>query len=90
MNEYRSKTKTIGWRLYTKILEQDHGSVAETLVQWANTHAIQDVVIGKRNIGQFKGAMLALIGKGSISKHVVNHSHCPVVVVKGDSLKESY
>ena len=58
-------------------LEAPHGSAANTLID--ASHGANLLVVGPRGLGGFKGLVL-----GSVSEQCVRHSHCPVVVVRGD------
>jgi nucleotide-binding universal stress UspA family protein len=52
------------------------GAAADVLVD-ASTGA-ELVVVGSRGRGGIRGALL-----GSVSQHVAQHAHCPVVIVRG-------
>ncbi|WP_406209314.1 universal stress protein [Kitasatospora sp. NBC_01560] len=55
-----------------------YGHPAEVLLRAA--HGARLLVVGSRGLGGFKGTLL-----GSVSRHCVEHSPCPVVVVRGTS-----
>ena len=54
----------------------DEANVADTLVEVADRHHARAIVIGSRGLGGLKARLL-----GSTSNKVVQHAHCPVVVV---------
>jgi nucleotide-binding universal stress UspA family protein len=54
-----------------------HGNPAQVLLDAAKGADL--LVVGSRGHGGFTGALL-----GSVSQHCVHHSHCPVVVVRGE------
>jgi nucleotide-binding universal stress UspA family protein len=53
------------------------GDPAETLVRMARDHDAELLVVGSRGRSGLKSVLL-----GSVSRHVVSHAPCPVVVVK--------
>jgi nucleotide-binding universal stress UspA family protein len=56
-----------------KLIDSDPGDALESASKTADL-----VVVGSRGRGGFAAALL-----GSVSRHVVDHAACPVVVVKG-------
>ncbi|MGW7445689.1 universal stress protein [Kitasatospora sp. NPDC054795] len=54
----------------------EYGHPAEVPMQAARGARL--LVVGSRGLGSFKGTM-----PGSVSRHCVEHSPCPVVVVRG-------
>ncbi len=60
----------------TRRVEQGHP--ASVLIA-ASEHA-QLLVVGSRGHGAFAGMLM-----GSVSRHCVQHAHCPVVVIRGHS-----
>lgn len=61
-----------GLDIVTEVLE---GHAGEVLIRLSETAEL--VVVGSRGRGGFVGLVM-----GSITNHVVNHSKCPVVVVR--------
>lgn len=53
------------------------GSPAAVILEFAEKEDNDLIVIGSRGLGLVKGVLL-----GSVSQHVVERAHCPVVVVK--------
>ncbi len=60
--------------LRTEILE---GPAAEAILQVAETHQSELIVMGSRGLGRFTGLLL-----GSQSQKVVQHASCPVLIVR--------
>lgn len=60
--------------LRTEILE---GPAAEAILQVAETHRSDLIVMGSRGLGRFTGLLL-----GSQSQKVVQHASCPVLIVR--------
>lgn len=58
----------------TEILE---GPAAEAILQVAETHQSDLIVMGSRGLGRFAGLLL-----GSQSQKVVQHASCPVLIVR--------
>ncbi len=52
-------------------------SVTETLVSYADMHKADVIVMGSRGLGGFKKLLL-----GSTASGVLQHSKCPVLIVK--------
>lgn len=53
------------------------GATGRSIVDFADEHDIDLIIIGSRGLSGFKEALL-----GSVSHHVVQKAHCPVFVVK--------
>ncbi len=53
------------------------GSPAVVILDFANEHDVDLIVMGSRGLGVVKGVLL-----GSVSQHLVEQAHCPVMVVK--------
>jgi nucleotide-binding universal stress UspA family protein len=51
------------------------GPVAETIISWAEHHAVDLIVLGARGLGPARRIL-----QGSVSDRVVHHAHCPVTV----------
>jgi len=58
------------------------GSVADVLEQYAASTRADLLVVGSRGAGSSRGALLQLMGLGSVSEHLVRHAKTPVLVVK--------
>jgi len=54
-----------------------HGEPAPTVVQFANQHEVDLVIIGSRGLNALQEMVL-----GSVSHKVVKRANCPVLVVK--------
>ena len=53
------------------------GSPAETIVETAEDEGYDLVVMGSRGLGRLEGFLM-----GSVSQYVLQHVHCPVLVVR--------
>jgi len=60
--------------IHTEILE---GNSAEAIINVANTHSSDVIVMGSRGLGRLAGLLL-----GSTSQKVVSHAPCPVLIVR--------
>jgi nucleotide-binding universal stress UspA family protein len=58
-----------------------HGEPEEQIVKMADLLAADMIVMGSRGLGAFKSAFI-----GSVSQYVVERAHCPVMVVKADTV----
>lgn len=58
----------------TELLE---GPMAEAIIAVANTRHVDLIVIGARGVSSLQGLLL-----GSVSQKVIQHAHCPVLVVR--------
>ncbi|HLR03542.1 MAG TPA: universal stress protein [Virgibacillus sp.] len=56
---------------------QLEGNARQELIDYADEHAIDLIIIGSRGLGAFKGMLL-----GSVSQHVVQNARCDVLVIK--------
>lgn len=52
-------------------------SVVEAIVEAANAHKVDLIVVGSRGLSGFRKLLI-----GSVSSGVVNHAHCSVIVVR--------
>lgn len=52
-------------------------SITDALLEYADKHAIDLIVMGSRGLGGFKKLLL-----GSVASGVSQHSKCPVLIVK--------
>ncbi len=64
----------ISGKAHTEVLE---GSSAEAIIEVANTHASDLIIMGSRGLGRIAEAVL-----GSTSQKVVAHAPCPVLIVR--------
>jgi nucleotide-binding universal stress UspA family protein len=59
------------------ITEMIEGTIAEAILDVANTRRCDVIVMGSRGFGRIEGAVL-----GSNSQKVVSHAPCPVLIVQ--------
>ena len=55
----------------------DTGSPAVVVLDFAETNDIDLIVMGSRGLGRWEGLLM-----GSVSQYVLQHVHCPVMVVR--------
>jgi nucleotide-binding universal stress UspA family protein len=55
----------------------DGGSPARSILDYAEAHEFELIIVGSRGLGSFKELLL-----GSVSSEVVHHAKIPVLVVK--------
>lgn len=53
-----------------------------SLLPAATEHMVTAAVLGARDLGSIKRAMLSLLGSGSVSEYVMQHLPLPVIVVR--------
>lgn len=73
----QSAQETVGnspAKINTEMIE---GTIAEAILDIANTRKCDVVVMGSRGFGRIEGAVL-----GSNSQKVVSHAPCPVLIVR--------
>lgn len=58
-------------------VHQETGIPSKVILKYAEMHATDLIVIGGRGLGVVEGFLL-----GSVSQYVLEHSRCPVMVVK--------
>ena len=58
-------------------VQESHGSTVEGITNYALGEHLDLIVIGTRGLSGFKKLVI-----GSVSSGVVNHAHCPVLVVR--------
>jgi nucleotide-binding universal stress UspA family protein len=63
-------------RIATEVVRADK-SVVEEIIEAANHHKVDLIVVGTRGLGGFKKLL-----QGSVSSGVVTHAHCNVLVVR--------
>ena len=61
--------------------------IAMTISEYANAREVDLVILGGRGMGSLQRSILSLVGLGSVSDHVVNNCHCPVLVVRQDCME---
>lgn len=71
-----SEAKKHSITVKTDLLEAP-GSVVETIVNQAAKENADLIIVGTRGLGGFKKLLL-----GSVSSGVVDHAHCPVLVIR--------
>ena len=87
-DEILEKLKTVGNAAMDKVLEQvpddlpterycEAGLPAETILEFAEKHGSDLIVVGSRGLTVAEGIWL-----GSVSRYLVERSKCPVMVVK--------
>lgn len=74
MDDVKQKLKAHSGKTSTQVLE---GQPADTIVQYANDHDTELIIMGSRGLGGLKSFFL-----GSTSKEVVQKASCPVFIVK--------
>jgi nucleotide-binding universal stress UspA family protein len=74
LDEYEDIAKKEGVDAKSAILE---GAAAESIVDYADRHGFDMIVMGSRGLGKIKGAFL-----GSVSSKVLQHAKCSVLIVK--------
>lgn len=75
LEPYKRRLKEKGWSVTIHVL---HGDARASLVRVANYHAVDLVLVGKREKGWKKG----LGSSGTVSSYLVSHSNAPVLVIK--------
>ncbi|EST06216.1 UspA [Kalmanozyma brasiliensis GHG001] len=75
LEPYKRQLKEKGWSVTIHVL---HGDARASLVRVANYHAVDLVLVGKRERGWKKG----LGSSGTVSSYLVSHSNAPVLVIK--------
>src|SRR5437870_10042393 len=76
VGETESKAKKQGIHVKTEIPEAV-SSIVETIVNHASKENVDLIIVGTRGLGGFKKMLL-----GSVSSGIVDHAHCPVLVVR--------
>ena len=84
MDKIQSETKADGWTLDNTVVLALGMGVGEALVEFLKKYHADEAIVGSRQLGPFKKAMMTLIGKGSISDYLVHHAPTTVVVVRDD------
>lgn len=74
LDEYEEIAKKRGIEVKSAILE---GDAAASIVDYADKHGFDMIVMGSRGLGKIKGAFL-----GSVSSKVLHHAKCSVLIVK--------
>jgi nucleotide-binding universal stress UspA family protein len=74
LDEYEDIAKKEGVDAETAILE---GDAATSIVEYADRHGVDMIVMGSRGLGKIKGTLL-----GSVSSKVLQHAKCSVLIVK--------
>jgi nucleotide-binding universal stress UspA family protein len=74
LQETQDKIGNIPAQIHPEMIE---GSIAEAILDVANSSKCDVVVMGSRGFGRLEGAVL-----GSNSQKVVNHAACPVLIVR--------
>jgi len=65
---------SIPGEIHTELIE---GSPAHAIIDVAETRQSDLIIMGSRGLGSLKGLLV-----GSTSKTVVDHAHCPVMIVR--------
>jgi nucleotide-binding universal stress UspA family protein len=73
----RKAQETVGSSSANIIPEMIEGTIAEAILDVANTRKSDVIVMGSRGFGRIEGAVL-----GSNSQKVVSHAPCPVLIVR--------
>ncbi len=75
LSELEPKLKQADIPYKTDVIESV--SITDAVLSYADTHAIDLIVMGSRGLGGFKKMLL-----GSVASGVSQHSKCPVLIVK--------
>jgi len=74
-NEHLKKFQVVN--LLISCTNSNTPSIGSLIVDSANQFEVDYIIVGSRGLGAFKQFFM-----GSVSKYVVEHAHCPVLVVK--------
>ncbi len=74
LDQFEEAAEKQGIKIESVVME---GDPASNIVNYANKEGFDMIVIGSRGLGKIKEMML-----GSVSRKVIHHAHCSVLVVK--------
>jgi nucleotide-binding universal stress UspA family protein len=74
LEEPEQKLKSAGIDCRSELIE---GPIGEAIIKVAETRVSDLIVLGARGLSSLEGLLL-----GSVSQKVIQHSHCPVLVVR--------
>ncbi|GAB3800490.1 universal stress protein [Virgibacillus kimchii] len=72
--EFQKDNITVETRVY---IEEKQRNAGKTICDYAKVNDIDLIIAGSRGLGSMRQILL-----GSVSNHIVQYSHCPILIIK--------